>query len=69
MNQPVLLTHHLRKGRRMDWEGGVGLERVRGTGRIAQAARVVWRLDTPYRAKKNLNIQSHRLLNRTWSLP
>jgi putative DNA primase/helicase len=44
---PVLLTHHLRKRTSYDRDGRIDQERLRGTSRIAQSARVVWSLDAP----------------------
>jgi hypothetical protein len=54
---PVLLTHHLRKRTSLDEGGQVNLERLRGTSKIGQAARVVWSMDAP-----NVNDPEHRRL-------
>jgi hypothetical protein len=44
---PIVITHHLRKRTSVDRRGQVDQERLRGTSRIAQAARVVWAMDAP----------------------
>lgn len=54
---PILLTHHLRKRTTADRDGAVNLDRIRGTSKIAQMARVIWILDTP-----NHNDPAHRRL-------
>jgi hypothetical protein len=46
--KPVLLLHHLRKRGFFDGtDGGVTLDRLRGSSAIAQTTRVVWALDMP----------------------
>ena len=45
--KPILLTHHLRKKGMFDLDGGVNLERVRGSSAIIQTARLVWAIDKP----------------------
>jgi putative DNA primase/helicase len=46
--KPILLTHHLRKRGLLDvGEGGISLDRLRGSSAIVQTARLVWALDTP----------------------
>jgi hypothetical protein len=47
LRRPILLTHHLRKQTTLDKNGFINLERLRGTSKIAQMARVVWTLDAP----------------------
>jgi hypothetical protein len=50
LRRPILLTHHLRKQTTHDKNGFINLERLRGTSKIAQMARVVWTLDAPNQA-------------------
>lgn len=45
--KPFLVTHHLRKRTTADQQGIIHLDRLRGTSKIAQTARVVWTLDAP----------------------
>jgi hypothetical protein len=45
--KPILVTHHLRKRTTADMGGFIHLDRLRGTSKIAQTARVVWTLDAP----------------------
>jgi len=45
-NKPVLLLHHLNKGRKFDGEE-ITLDRVRGSSSIVQFGRVVWALSSP----------------------
>jgi putative DNA primase/helicase len=46
-NKPIILTHHLRKRTSLDDWGRLNLDRIRGTSKITQSARVVWTLDAP----------------------
>lgn len=47
-SKPVMLTHHLRKRGILDTgDGGISLDRLRGSSAIVQTARLVWALDTP----------------------
>ena len=43
----VLLTHHLRKQTTVDNNGQVTVDRLLGSGAVAQIARVVWAVDAP----------------------
>jgi putative DNA primase/helicase len=45
--RPILVTHHLRKRTTLDKAGMLDLQRLRGTSKIGQMARVVWTLDAP----------------------
>ncbi|MDX1688371.1 MAG: AAA family ATPase [Candidatus Promineifilaceae bacterium] len=45
--KPVILTHHLRKGKVLDDDGRLTVDRLLGSAAIPQSARVIWALDTP----------------------
>jgi hypothetical protein len=65
LRRPILLTHHLRKQTTLDKNGFINLERLRGTSKIAQMARVVWTLDAPNeqdRAHRRLAVAKNNLM-------
>ncbi len=65
LRRPILLTHHLRKRTTVDRDGFINLERIRGTSKIAQMARVIWTLDTPNegdRAHRRLAVAKNNLM-------
>ena len=65
LRRPILLTHHLRKRTTLDTDGFINLDRVRGTSKITQLARVVWTLDTPNqadRAHRRLAVAKNNLM-------
>jgi hypothetical protein len=47
LQKPVILLHHLRKRGLLDTDDRIGLDRIRGSSAILQAARLVWALDSP----------------------
>jgi len=45
--KPVILTHHLRKGKVLDVDGRPSIDRLLGAATIPQTARVIWAMDAP----------------------